>query len=314
MDLGEKDFPRLFIRAVGKPCQQTVPLHEHSNFRIGGPADYFFEALSLEDIVRSVCFAANCGLPYCVIGGGYNLLFDDKGFRGLVIKNRAQGLKLSSKMTVEVASGTPLQDLVRYSAEKGLAGLEFLAGIPGTVGGAVFGNAGAFGQEIGDILHDAWILDGDRREKKIERGDLAFSYRQSRLKRTHEVLLRASFSVKEGDPQEIKKRVAAHLKQREMKHPPAGVACAGSYFKNPLLPGGIKTPAASLLEKIGAKSLRIGGAAVHPAHANFLVNFGEASAQDVISLAAELKRRVKKEFQIDLEEEVIFLPASLSKP
>lgn len=314
MDLGEKDFPRLFIRAVGKPCQQAVPLHEHSNFRIGGPADYFFEALSLEEIIRAVCFAVNCGLPYCVIGGGYNLLFDDKGFRGLIIKNRAQGLKLGSRMTVEAASGTPLQDLVRYSAENGLAGLEFLAGIPGTVGGAVFGNAGAFGQEIGDILQNAWIFDEDHGKKKIERGDLAFSYRQSRLKRTHEVLLRASFSVKGGDPQEIKKGIAAYLKQREMKHPPAGVACAGSYFKNPVLRGSIKTPAASLLEKIGAKSLRIGGAAVHPAHANFLVNLGEASTEDVISLAAELKRRVKKKFQIDLEEEVIFLPASPSKP
>ena len=304
-----------FLENVGKPLKKSVLLKDHSNFRIGGKADYFFEATSILELVTSILLAREHSFPYYIIGGGNNILFDDDGFRGLIIKNGVKGIKQrGEKAEIEAFSGTPLRDLLQFSIEEGLSGFEFLAGIPGTVGGAVFGNAGAFDQSIGNFLKDAEILGGKGERVKVKRDYFEFSYRQSILSKKHDVLLKAVFELHHGKKEEIKAHIEENLKKRKRNHPPEGVACAGSYFKNPVLPEGRKVPAAYLLDKVGAKKMREGGAAVYPGHANFIVNQGNASAQDVFRIAQELKRRVRERFGVELEEEVIFLPAGSPAP
>ena len=238
-------------------------------------------------------------------------MFDDDGYRGLIIKNRVVGIKHKEKRgEIEVFSGTPLSDVLQFSMDERLSGFEFLAGIPGTVGGAVFGNAGAFGQSIGNFLKEAEILDEKCQRVKVKKDYFRFKYRYSLLKEKQNVFLVAIFELQEGEREKIKALIGENLEKRKEKHPPWDVACAGSFFKNPIFPDGKRVPAAYLLDKVGAKKLVVGGAAVYRDQANFIINRENASARDVLQLAAELKKRVKSEYDIDLEEEVIFLPAS----
>lgn len=304
------DFPSLFLDRIGKPLKQSVSLQGYSSFRIGGDADYFFEATSLQELRASIWLAREHSFPHYIIGGGNNLLFDDKGFRGLIIKNSVEGVMLGEKKgEIEVFSGAPLSDLIRFSMEEGLSGFEFLAGIPGTVGGAVFSNAGAFNQNIGNFLEKALILDEKGEQVKVERKYFRFDYRLSCLKENNDILLKAVFRLKKGKKEKIKAQIKEYLAKRERKHPPWETPCAGSYFKNPVLRNGKRTPAAFFLEKIGAKNLKVGEAAVYSGHANFIINQGRASSSDVLCLAEELKKRVKDKFGIELEEEVIFVSA-----
>lgn len=313
--VSKRDFPALFLNHVGRPLMQSVPLSGYSNFSTGGEADYFFEALTLEELVKAFRAARQCSIRYYVIGAGCNLLFDDEGFRGLIIRNAARGLSLrSGEGEVEALSGTPLDELVRFCQESGLAGLEFLAGIPGTVGGAVFSNAGAFGRSMGEFLKEAVLLDEKGQELSVGRDYFGFGYRYSSLKQEHHLLLKAVFILRRGKRKEIRKRIEENLRKREKKHPPPHTKYAGSYFKNPVLPGGKKVPAASLLDEVGAKDLRVGGAGVCSLHSNFIINQQNASSRDILDLAQEIKRRVKEKFGITLEEEVIFLPADSSMP
>jgi UDP-N-acetylmuramate dehydrogenase len=308
------DFPAVFLDKVRKPLKESESLKDHSNFRIGGRASYFFEASTIQELVASILLARSTSIPYYLIGGGNNLLFDDDGFPGLIIKNAAAGRDRSGKTEIETFSGSLLSEMLQFSIKEELTGFEFLAGIPGTIGGAVFGNAGAFDQSIGDFLKEAMILKQEGEQVIVKRDYFEFGYRQSILKKRHEILLQAVFELDEGEKDKIKARIEANLEVRRTKHPPEGTAYAGSYFKNVILPDGKKVPAGYYLEKVGAKNMRVGGAIVYPGHANFIINQGNASAQDVRRLAQELKRRVKEEFGVELEEEVIFLRAGLSLP
>jgi UDP-N-acetylmuramate dehydrogenase len=314
MDQGFPGFKEQFAKILGKSLQQAVSLQDYANFKVGGHADYFFTASSLTDLVQAVCIARGGKMPYYIIGGGYNLLFDDDGFRGLIIKNNVEGIESREETKIEVLSGTPLRDLVQFCVDNSFEGLEFLAGIPGTVGGAVFGNAGAFDRDIGSFLVEALILDKQGEQILVSRDYFTFDYRQSRLQDDRNILLKATFSLQNGIRNDIQERIAENLKKRKKKHPPKGVACAGSFFKNPVLPDGKRVPAAYFLDKVGAKTLGIGGAAVYSDHANFIINKKNATSSDIMCLALELKDRVKKEFGIELEEEVIYLPAELPGP
>lgn len=303
------EIPRKFTSVVGKSLEESVSLQEYSHFKIGGEADYLFTATSPEDLINAIHFARDSKLNYYVIGGGYNILFDDAGFRGLIIYNQVKCIEFKQESEVIIASGSTLEELVNTCRENGYGGVEFLVGIPGTVGGAVYGNAGAFDQDIGEILTSARLLTSSGELKTVQRSFFSFDYRQSRLKQTRDILLEASLEVYPRDKQQIESHTQDYLKRRETKHPPRGIACAGSYFKNPLLPSGEKVPAAFLLDKVGAKSLHVGDARVYSGHANFIINKGNARSQDVRELASRLKKRVKNKFDIKLEEEVIFLPA-----
>lgn len=302
-----------FAAKVGRVASPSVPLSEWSWFRIGGAADLLFQATSGRDLELAAAWAREEAVGFYVVGGGSNILFDDEGFRGLIIRNNVRGLtRLGSMITA--LSGTSLASLVEFLTAHSLTGLEFLAGIPGTVGGAVCGNAGAFGRNIGETVRDVELLLADGRKAVRTQAEMAFSYRRSHLKDAHHILLEARIQAEPGDPISIKRRVDEYLESRSGKHPCPGTACAGSYFKNPVLPDGTKLAAGRLLEQAGAKGLRVGDAAVFEGHANFIINLGGATARDVRLLAAELKNRVRTGFGVELEEEVVYLPATSSMP
>jgi UDP-N-acetylmuramate dehydrogenase len=308
------EFPRTFERILGRPVRQDIVLRERSSFCIGGPARFYFEASTVEELEAAVRLCRAQGMPYYLIGSGTNILFDDAGFRGLILKNACRGVFLGQDGEIEALSGSRLSEVVELAARSGRQGMEFLAGIPGTVGGAVFGNAGAFGWSVGDILKTALLFDLQGREVAVSASDLEFRYRRSKLRDEHAVLLRAVFALSPGGEAEIRARMEANLAQRRRNHPPRETACAGCYFKNPVLADGRKVSAGKILEECGAKSLRAGDAAVSSHHANFIINQGRATAGDVLRLADELKRKVRDRCGYELEEEVIYLRADASMP
>jgi UDP-N-acetylmuramate dehydrogenase len=260
-------------------------------------------------------FVYERSLPYYVIGSGTNMLFADGGFRGLILKNEVRGIiRAGEEGRVVALAGTPLADLVSFALEEGLEGFEFAAGIPGTVGGAVFGNAGAWGLSIGQQLEEAGILDERGNETRVGKAFFEFGYRDSSLKRRHLTILEAVFRLRKGDKGRIRDKMDENLVKRKSPCPSPKMAYAGSFFKNPVLADGTRMAAGHLLEKVGAKELERGGARIYAGHANFILNCGDATAEDIRALARTMKARVKREFGIELEEEVIYLPAGFSMP
>ncbi len=309
MKSGTGDFSAIFQDTLGKTLDFSVLLSEHSHFRIGGAADYFFCARSMGDLKRAIKIARELSVYYTVMGGGYNLLFDDEGFRGLVIKNQVKKIERYDSGLIRCASGSSLEEVLGWCVEKQLGGLEFMAGIPGTVGGAICGNAGAFDEAIGDRVVEAVLFDETNREARKNRGYFSFDYRYSTLKDRPDIVLEVVLKVEEKLRSSIEANMADILERRRERHPPWDMACAGSYFQNPILPDGKKVAAAKLLDHVGAKALKEGGAAVYEGHANFIINRGNASAADVLRLASELKKRVKDLYGVELKEEVIHVPA-----
>lgn len=298
-----------FRTELGRPPLRDMALHPYSHFRIGGPADYFFEAVTENELVQALKITREINLRHRVIGGGYNLLFDDLGYRGLILRNAVKDIRLEDSSRIVISSGSTLKDLISFCVEQELGGLEFLTGIPGTVGGAVYGNAGAFDQDIGQALRGARLLTYSGEIMPVEREFFDFSYRFSRLKTSEHILLSAILEGTSRARARIQDLLSDYSLKRENRHPPWGVACAGSYFKNPVLASGEKVPAAFLLDQVGAKGMQVGSAAVYSGHANFIINQDLATSEDVRELASQLKAKVKKRFSVDLSEEVIFLPA-----
>jgi UDP-N-acetylmuramate dehydrogenase len=303
-------LPCLFQKAMERPLQSRVSLRPHSSFRIGGRADHFFAARSSKELKFCLRFTYERSLPYYVIGSGTNMLFADDGYRGLILKNEVKGIhRKKGSGRIDVLTGTPLADLVSFALEEGWAGLEVAAGIHGTVG-----NAGAWGCAIGQLLLEAVLLDGQGKEFRVGNDYFDFGYRHSILKKRHLTILQVILGLRKGDRGRIMAEMEESLAKRKAPCPSPKMAYAGSFFKNPILPDGTKMAAGYLLDKVGAKELRKGGAAVYPGHANFILNCGGASAADIRGLARTMKARVKKEFGITLEEEIIYLPAGFSMP
>jgi UDP-N-acetylmuramate dehydrogenase len=309
--LTPQEFRELFVRETGLPVQEQAGLDRFSSFRIGGPADLLYEPRTEGDLKQAVALAVRERFPFYVIGGGYNILFDDEGYRGLIIRNRADGVG-GTDGRLSVLSGTGLQPLLQEALARGLGGLEFLAGIPGTLGGALFSNAGAFGRSLGDFVEEAFLLEAGGGERRLSREDFGFGYRRSSLQRDHGIVLRAVLKAEPGDRKASEARIKEYMEKRRAKHPPWGTACAGSFFKNPCLPEGEKVAAGRLLEQAGARGMKAGGAAVFEGHCNFIINAGNAKARDVLVLARELKERVFETSGVRLEEEVVYLPATAS--
>jgi UDP-N-acetylmuramate dehydrogenase len=297
-------FREAFLEEVQVPLSENVPLSALSSFGIGGPADLFFEARTESGLERAVSLAAREKYPFYVIGAGSNVLFDDEGYRGLIIRNRLEGVS-REEGRLAILSGTHLSAVLKETLEAGLGGLEFLAGIPGTVGGAIYGNAGAFGSCLGDFLETATLLAPGAMKEVVPKDGLGFGYRDSALKRNKAIVLKAVLLSSPGDRKASEARIKDILEHRRTKHPPWGTACAGSYFKNPWPPGADRLPAGRLLELAGARGLAVGDAAVYEKHCNFIINRGNAGSRDVLALAAELKERVLQKFGVRLEEEVI---------
>lgn len=299
------DIPRSVLReAFGTDLQFARDLASLTSLQTGGPASYFLIARSAGDLVRAIQAAARLNIPVFVMGGGSNLLVSDDGFDGLVIKFEITGLKLVDSSTVESRAGERLVDLVDFATEHSLSGLEFAAGIWGTVGGAIYGNAGAYGGEIGNRLEKATLVDQRGELKEVPSDYFQFGYRHSCLKETREVVVSAWFSLRPGDREEIKNRVDDILLQRAQRHPDKRTA--GCFFRN--VPDDSreygKQPAGYLLEEAGAKELKVGGAEVYPKHANIIVNTGNATSKDIRRLADMMKQRVLDRFGIELQEEI----------
>lgn len=302
------------------------PLSLHTYFKLGGPADLFYEAKTKEELASAVQSAILYKVPYLVIGGGSNILVTDAGFRGLVIKNKTTDIQLKSfaggvekgkldlKEAVVVAdSGVPANLLIRYTLDQGLAGLEDMLGLPGSVGGAVYNNSHHLDKLWGDHIIEVEIVDNEGKIKKYTQNDLKFDYDYSIFHKTKEIILSASFQLKRGDKDALWEIANAAVKRRATTQP-LGIPSSGCMFKNIPLADAMRigTPdtiqsVGYLLDKAGLKGLRVGGASVSEVHANFIVNDGTATSQDVFDLTDKIKDIIKTKYGVNLELEVIVI-------
>ena len=279
------------------------PLGSLTAWQIGGPAAQFAEPSTPTELRWCLQWAESNRLPVLALGGGSNLLIADAGYPGLVLRyvSRAYGISASGPAAqVEVGAFAPLAGTARRLARQGWAGLEWAEGIPGTVGGAVVGNAGAYGGEIATALAEVETLSLAHGGRTIPGSDCAFGYRGSRFHGqdpTREFILSARFRLRKADPEELEERLDQIGRERRARTP-VGRSC-GSVFKNP--PG---DAAGRLIEAAGFKGIRQGAAQVSPKHANYILNLGGATARDVLSLIESIREKVRREFGVDLELEV----------
>ncbi|MGH2379416.1 MAG: UDP-N-acetylmuramate dehydrogenase [Candidatus Limnocylindria bacterium] len=276
---------------------RAEPMARHTSLRIGGPADFFLRVASEEDLRGAVAVAREHELPVFMLGGGTNLLVSDRGIRGVVLDN-AWSEAAAEGAIVTAASGTPLAHVAAVAARSGIVGLEWMATVPGTVGGAVHGNAGAFGSETADVLVEAELMDLGGGTWTAAPADLGFAYRTTALQGTPTIVLRARFRGSPGDRATAVSRIKEIANERAAKQPLAQPN-TGSIFRNP--PGDF---AGRLVEAAGLKGRRLRGAMVSQKHANFIVNTGEATAADVRELMRLCQAEVKQRFGVDLVPEV----------
>jgi UDP-N-acetylmuramate dehydrogenase len=307
--------------------REYEPLARYTSWRIGGPARYFAAATSSDDMSALLRWAGEKQLPVFILGGGTNILVADGGFPGLVIRNRATAHQIEERngeVVLSIQSGAPTAGTVRRLVAQGIGGLQWAEGLPGTIGGAIFGNAGCYGGDLSQHLIRAWVLrDGEVEEWTAER--FAYSYRTSALKREQlptsslvtaaehsspaaafmdlsrlklpTVILSADLRVQRDDPERLMAQMAEIAAARKSKTP-AGSSC-GSVFKNP--PG---TTAGTLLDQAGLKGTRVGNAIVSEKHANYIVNLGGATASNVLRLTEIMRERVLAEFGVEMKLEV----------
>lgn len=281
--------------------KRNIFLKNYTSFKIGGPANYFVEAKNRKELALAVEWAKKRDLTFFILGGGSNLLVSDKGFGGMVIKIANCRLQIADSKIV-AGAGVSLAKLANIAAGKGLSGLEWAAGIPGTLGGGVFGNCGAFGKSIGEIIKEVEVLNGNGRAMIMTGKECQFSYRSSVFKKKkHFIILSATISFEKGNKKEIKKKIKKYLAEKQ-KNQPLDFPSAGSVFINP---SGIA--AGKLIEECGLKGKTSGGAKISEKHANFILNFKNARAKDVKILINLAKREVKKRFKKNLTEEIKYL-------
>ncbi len=276
-----------------------------TSYGIGGPAVFYLEAKNEKDLIRAAVAAKECGLPFFVLGGGSNILVSDKGFRGLVVRTKNSGIavnKIGQGKTITVGSGTRLSDLAGYFLENSLVGMEWAAGIPGTVGGAIRGNAGAMSGSMADVVSQVNFFDVNglaAGTRSFPKKECFFSYRDSIFKnKINLVIVSCGIAGKKGKAGDIKKKMGECL-AKKLKSQPYDLPSAGSIFKNPK-----DMFAAKLIDECGLKGRKIGGAIISDKHANFIINAGGATSSDVKKLIALAKKEVFKKFNVKLEEEI----------
>ncbi len=307
--------------------KENVSLKGLTTFRIGGQARYFCAVRNKKELEEAVSFSEKEKIPFFVLGGGSNLLISDKGYGGIVIKVNNAGVKMQ-KEEVIVEAGTSLTVLFKKVIESGLAGFEWAVGIPGTLGGAVRGNAGAFDGEIADNLKEVEAYDMDSGNKLVlSKGECRFGYRSSLFKKNPNlVILTAALEFKKGDKEKIKEKARAYLDHRQKKHPKE--PSAGSCFKNVVLDslpvdffskfpeakeavGKNILPAAFLIDQCGLKGEKEGSAQVSEKHPNFIVNLNGASSEDVLHLIKRIKEKIREKYGLHLQEEIEILDNNL---
>ena len=275
------------------------PMKKHTTFRVGGNADFFVKPSTVEEVKRAVALCQKENLPYYILGNGSNLLVGDKGYRGVII----QIYKDMNEIVVDgdrirAQAGALLSKVGSVALEAGLAGFEFAAGIPGTVGGAVMMNAGAYGGEMKDILASATVLTGDGEVLQLANEELELGYRSSVIAKKNYVVLEAEYQLKVGDKAQIRAQMD-ELKVRRVTKQPLEYASAGSTFKRP--EGYF---AGKLIQDAGLRGFEVGGAQVSEKHCGFVINKGDATAADIVELMNQVSEKVFQEFGVMLEPEV----------
>jgi UDP-N-acetylmuramate dehydrogenase len=291
--------------AFGTRLMENEPLAKYTSARIGGPADAMLVVQSADELAESVTRLWEMEVPFKILGGGSNVLVSDAGVRAVVVLNKARKVTFDidgDPPTVTAESGSNFGAVARQAAQKDLSGLEWAAGIPGTVGGAVVGNAGAHGGDVASSLEVAEILQRGVGRQSWSPDRFAYRYRGSVLKGGKEgaVVLSATFRLSRGEPDAIQERLDAYLDQRKRTQPPG--ASMGSMFKNP-----DNDYAGRLIEAAGLKGTRHGGAEISSVHANFFINQGDATAQDVYALIRQARDTVQEKFGVALELEIELL-------
>ncbi len=292
-------YPLFFIQRFKGKVLFDVPMSGHTSLRIGGNADVMAFPQDEADLKDIVNFAESKGFACHIMGAGTNLLVRDGGIRGIVV-NLTEGFKdivWKEACRLEAGAGVMLPDLVQRCAEKGLSGIEFACGIPGTVGGAVAMNAGAYGGEIKDVVEAVEVITKKGQRQFIPKGEIKFSYRHSELPKGS-IAVRAHIALKKEDPLLIREKIK-EIKEKRKAASAVHYPNAGSIFKNPA-----EGPAGRLIEEAGFKGIKIGDAMVSDAHANYIVNTGNAKAKDVLSLMAQIRDKVYSEKGIVLEPEI----------
>lgn len=278
------------------------PMSKHTTFRIGGPADYYLCPHSTRELRQAIAICKEENLPYFILGNGSNLLVSDRGYRGVVIRLLKNYSEIQTEGTLITArSGALLSKIAAEALEEGLQGMEFASGIPGTLGGAVVMNAGAYGGEMKDIIREVKVLDEQGDVKVLTKEELKMGYRTSIIKEKGYIVLSAVLELTKGDRKEIREKME-DLKERRVSRQPLDLPSAGSTFKRP--EGYF---AGKLIMDAGLRGFCVGGAQVSEKHCGFVVNKGNATAQDVRTLIQEVQKRVKEQFGVELETEVKFL-------
>lgn len=281
-------------------CGKNEPLSARCTFSIGGPAALFIEPDSGESLRMAVTAANSFGVRVFILGNGSNVLFSDDGFDGAVIHigKAMSGMRLVDDETIECGSGASLQSLTRFALENGLAGLEFAYGIPGSVGGAVYMNAGAYGGEMKDVLTGTFHVDFAGNKSGFTGDDMALSYRHSAYTDKELIITKALFKLNKGDREAIRAKMDDFMRRRRDKQP-LELPSAGSTFRRP--EGGY---ASELIDRCGLKGRRVGGAMVSEKHAGFVVNTGGATCADVLALIEYIQKDVREKTGIELHPEV----------
>ncbi len=291
--------------------RRNAPLAPFTTFRVGGPADWLIETRSGDEIVSALSLARRAGVAVTVLGGGSNVLVSDSGVRGLVLRPKGGDICRVDDEHVSADAAVTINGLVRWTIMHHAAGLEAWAGTPGTVGGAIHGNAHFGGRMIGDLVSSVRVVARDGRVADLAAADMRFGYDRSRLQDTGEVLLSAAFRVTSGDPAVLRATARESLAYRKRTQP-LDTPSAGCVFQNPdasrdRVPEGMPWSAGALVDRAGLKEVSIGGARVSAAHGNFIVNEGTATARDIRRLIERCRATVRERFGVELREEIVYL-------
>ena len=304
------DFGALLVQDFGSErVARNAPLAPWTTFKVGGPADWLLTVRSADEVSRAASLARNAGVALTVLGGGSNVLIADAGVRGLVLRVHGGDVRLLDDRTLRADAGVTINGLVRWTLSHGVAGIEAWAGTPGTVGGAVYGNAHFQGRLISELVHCCTLLAAEGSERQVDADDMEFAYDYSRLHRTREIVLSADFIVSRGDPAVLRQVARESLAFRKRTQP-LEKASAGCIFQNPdpsqdRMPEGIPWSAGALVDRAGLKDAREGGARVSPRHGNFIVNDGGATARDIARLIDRCRAEVRRQFGVELRDEIV---------
>jgi UDP-N-acetylmuramate dehydrogenase len=291
--------------------RRNAPLAPLTTFKVGGPADWLIDVHDAAAVEPVIAIAREASVPLTILGGGSNVLVSDAGVRGIVLRVHGGDVQQIDRSTIRADAGVTINGLVRWTVGRGVAGLEAWAGTPGTVGGAIYGNAHFKGRLISELIVRVRTLDSEGAIHDVPQREMEFAYDYSRLHRTHEVVLSAEFLVSHGEPSVLRASARESLAFRKRTQPLES-SSAGCIFQNPdptrdRVPEGIPASAGALVDRAGLKGARQGSARVSTTHANFIVNEGGATARDIQILIERCKSEVQSKFGVALRDEIVYL-------